>query len=92
MWFNKLTVPLSNDTREIEVVQLFEVRWQSRYGVYSNETRPEVEVFTSKKDAVVFRESLLAAFRLTRMTSPLEKAVVLSSFWKDKDRRELLYS
>lgn len=68
MWFKKLTIPKTNETKQIDAVQLWEVRWMSRYGEFSSDTRPEVEVFTSEADAIVFAESLRNAYRLIRHT------------------------
>lgn len=68
-WFKKLTVPVSNETKQIEVIQTWEVRWYSRNGQYSNDTRPEIEVFTSVDAANAFKDSLVAAFKLLRHTS-----------------------
>jgi hypothetical protein len=69
MTFKWLTVPASNDTRQVEAVQLWEVRWESRYGKYSNDTRPEVEAFTSQDEADKFADALRAALVLLRTTS-----------------------
>ncbi len=54
MWFKKLTVPDSNKTKEVEAVQLWEVKWISRYGPYSSDIKQEVEVFTSEEKAQFF--------------------------------------
>lgn len=64
-----LTVPASNETREIEVAQLWEVRWKSRHGPYHSDVRPEVEAFPSRQAAEEFAESLRNAFDLVRHTS-----------------------
>ena len=66
LWFKKLTVPFTNWTRQVEAVQLWEVRWRSRHGQYCSDTQPEVEVFTSPEDAHAFADSLRNAFRLIR--------------------------
>ena len=66
--FKKLTVPDSNDTKEVDAVQMWEVRWESRHGQYLGETKPELECFTSEKLAKEFADSLRAAFRLIRHT------------------------
>lgn len=47
----------------------WEVRWESRYGEYSSETKPEVRVFTSKDDANEFKDALVDAFKLIKHTS-----------------------
>jgi hypothetical protein len=64
-----LTVPASNEVREIEVAQLWEVRWTSRDGSYSGETQPEMEGFPSRQAAEEFAESLRNAFALIRTTA-----------------------
>jgi glutamate dehydrogenase/leucine dehydrogenase len=69
MAFKWLTVPWSNETKQIQVMQTWEVRWQSRNGEYSGNVKPEAEVFTSEEEAVEFANSLKKAFRLIRHTS-----------------------
>lgn len=64
-----LTVPQTNETTQIEVVQLWTVRWVSRNGPYSGDLRQEVEAFTSEADATAFKQSLENAFQLLRHTS-----------------------
>jgi hypothetical protein len=64
-----LTVPASNDVREIEVAQLWYVRWQSRHGEYYDDTQKEMEAFPSRQAAEEFAESLRNAFALVRHTS-----------------------
>ncbi len=64
-----LTVPSTNETREIEVAQLWEVRWQSRQGEYGHDTRPEMEAFPTRQAADEFAEALRSAFALVRHTS-----------------------
>lgn len=61
-----LKVPLSNETKEVQAVQMWEVRWHSRYGQYSGDTRPELECFPSQEEAESFAESLRNAFKLIR--------------------------
>lgn len=63
-----LTVPVSNETKEIEVAQLWEVRWTSRYGGYASDTRPEVEAFPTLDKAEAFADALRKAFALVRHT------------------------
>lgn len=67
--FKKLTVPQSNEKQAVVVIQLWEVRWQSRFGKYSADTQRELECFTSEVEARAFAESLQAAFRLIRHTN-----------------------
>jgi len=45
------------------------VRWESRHGLYSGDTKPEIEVFPLKEDAVAFKQALEDAFKLIRHTS-----------------------
>lgn len=68
IWLKKLTVPFTNATRETDAVQLWEVRWTSRYGEYHYCTKPEMEAFTSPEAADEFAESLRNAFKLIRHT------------------------
>lgn len=68
LFSKKLTVPNSNETKQVDAVQLWEVRWQSRYGEYHTDTQPEMECFTSEIEAKAFAESLRAAFKLIRHT------------------------
>lgn len=67
-WFKTLTVPASNETKEIEAVQLWAVRWSRRYGSFHSDTEDVLEAFTSKDEAETFRNSLVAAFKLIRHT------------------------
>ena len=67
--FKKLTVPADKGTKQVDAVQLWQVRWQSRYGMYSDATRPEVETFVSEEEAKAFALSLRNAFKLIRHTS-----------------------
>lgn len=67
--FKWLTVPKSNETKEVPSAYLYEVRWDSRYGEYSSSTKPEVEAFTTSELAEEFATSLRNAFKLIRHTS-----------------------
>jgi len=69
MFLKKVKVPISNEIKEINTVQLWEVRWTSRYGDFSSQTRPEIEVFTNELDAREFEIALNNAFVLIRHTS-----------------------
>jgi hypothetical protein len=64
IFLKKLTVPATNETKEIEVAQLWEVRWTSRHGEYSHSVEPELEAFPSKEAAEEFATSLRNAFDL----------------------------
>lgn len=66
--FKKLLVPFSNDTKSIDAVQMWEVRWTSRCGSYVVNTRPELECFASEEEARAFSTSLENAFRLVHHT------------------------
>ena len=69
MWFRKTTVPENNETKQIDVVQTWEVRWRSRHGEYSGDTREQVEVFTDEQAAKDFETALDNANKLLRNTS-----------------------
>lgn len=70
MWsFKRIRVPESNNIKEVDAVQLWEVRWQSRNGEFHGETSREVEAFPTEKEASEFAESLKNAFKLIRHTS-----------------------
>jgi hypothetical protein len=64
-----LDVPETNNTRQIEAIQLWEVRWVSRHGEYSHSMSPEMEAFASQEEAESFAASLRNAFKLIRHTS-----------------------
>lgn len=65
----KITVPASNETKEVNAVQLWEVRWTSRYGDFSSDTQPEMEAFPTEAQAIAFRGALVNAFKLIRHTA-----------------------
>jgi len=67
--FKKLFVHETNSTKEINAVQLWEVRWKSRYNEFFSGTQPEVEIFTDEQTARDFKQALEQAFRLLRHTS-----------------------
>ncbi len=64
--FKKVTVPESLGTTEVETIQLWSVRWESRYGEYSGQTRKECEFFTSEIEAKNFETALNNANKLLR--------------------------
>lgn len=73
MNFRGLKTFSSNETKEVEVVRLWEVRWWERIAKYSTgpelrytEVSPVVEVFTNEKDAREFVQTLKTAFKVTR--------------------------
>lgn len=49
--------------------QTWEVRWESRNGAFSSDTKPEIAAFASKHEAEVFGEVLRESFKLIRHTS-----------------------
>lgn len=67
--FKKITVPETNATKEVDAIQLWEVRWDSRYGQYISDVQPEVEAFPSEEEANEFKEALVNAFKLIKHTS-----------------------
>jgi hypothetical protein len=73
-WTKKLETPATNETRQIDVVQLWEVRWYSmRISELGDEprfvlSRTEVECFLSEDEAKGFRDSLIKAQKLLRLT------------------------
>jgi hypothetical protein len=81
MWFRKKVkeVPLTNATKEVEAVQLWEVEWKGRDGPFSSDVRREWEVFTSEEQAAEFAESLRRAFKLLRITSDTEVTMRIRS-------------
>jgi hypothetical protein len=65
----KLVVPQTNETKTIDAVQLWTVRWYSRYSEYSGGLRKEMEAFTSETEAQEFKLALENAFKLLKHTS-----------------------
>jgi hypothetical protein len=66
--FKKLTVPETNNTKEVDAIDLFYVEWTSRHGEMSFDIQPEVEAFTTREAADGFADSLRKAFALVRHT------------------------
>lgn len=62
-------MPQSNEVKTVDAVQLWTVRWLSRYGAFSGDLREEVEAFTSEQEAVDFKVALENAFKLLKHTS-----------------------
>lgn len=77
VFFKKLSVPKTNEVKEIDAVQLWEVRWTSRYDKWHSSLQPEMECFTSEELANSFADSLRAAFKLVRNTSSVETNVTV---------------
>lgn len=69
IWFKKVTSPQSNETKEIDAIQLWKVQWTSRHGPYSSDTSQEFEAFTSEEQANEFATALRNAFELIKHTS-----------------------
>ncbi len=69
MLFEKKTVPLSNETKEVEVTALWAVRWQSRHGAFNSDVKAEAEFFPNEQDALDFKKALENAFKLIKHTS-----------------------
>ena len=58
MWFwKKTTVPVTNEVTQVQSLQTWSVRWESRHGRYSGSTNYEAEFFTSG-DAVTVRKEV----------------------------------
>lgn len=68
--FKKIMIP-SGEQSELLAYESWSVRWTSRNGEYSTNTRPESEVFTSKADAQAFADALRDAFKLLKYSSPI---------------------
>lgn len=49
-----------------KLTETWEVRWTSRHGDYSGDTKPEIAAFTSRRDAEQFAMALKSAFKLLR--------------------------
>jgi hypothetical protein len=64
----KWTTIRNGETVDVKAHRTWTVRWTSRHGQYSSDTRPEVEVFTTLEDAERFATELAAAFKMVRHT------------------------
>lgn len=62
-------VPATNETKTVDGVQVWTVRWLSRYGEFSGNVREEVAAFVNEQEAKDFKESIENAFKLLRHTS-----------------------
>mgnify|MGYP001591082313 CR=1 FL=1 len=67
--FKKIIAPVSNETTKIDAIQLWYVRWTSRYDKFAGSTRYEIEAFVSEQLANHFADALRNAFQLLRHTS-----------------------
>jgi len=83
-FFKKVVVP-SGEQTELLAYESWSVRWNSRHGEYSHNTRPESEVFTSKEDAETFAIALRDAFRLLKYSSSkvVEVSVTKNTQWQN---------
>ncbi len=63
LFWKKKQLPVTNDTKEVEVVQLWYVRWNSVKHSVATHWKAEVnmEAFTSEEAAMDFKESLMKA-------------------------------
>jgi hypothetical protein len=68
-WFRKDVSAPSGEKVTLEGVQLWMVRWTSRYGEYHGNVQSEAAAFTTQEDAEHFAQSLRDAFELIRHTS-----------------------
>lgn len=79
MIFKKLFAP-SGEKKELTAIENWSVRWYSRHGSYSGDTRKECEFFTSKEDAEHFAEQLRDAYKLIKHTSDTSVSVERSQY------------
>jgi len=66
--FKWLRIP-TGETKEVKAYENWAVRYKSRHGNFSGDTRPEAEFFTNEEDAKAFAEQLKAAFKLVKNTA-----------------------
>lgn len=59
----------NEEAMSVDVVETWEVRWESRYDDYVYGVKPEIRVFPSKQDAQAFAKALRDAFALIKHTS-----------------------
>lgn len=78
-WFTKkIIVPESNATKEVDAIQLWEVRWVSLHTYIAEHTseRKELEAFPTEQEAQEFVTALRNAFALTRRTHKIKVEAV----------------
>jgi len=63
----KLQIPVSNETKQIDVIQLWEVRWYGLDHYKFGTPIPCMEAFTSEDEAIQFKTSLEKAFDLLKI-------------------------
>ena len=74
----KVVIPLAPDaavssfTQDFNFAETWEVRWISRHGRFSGDTRPEVAGFSNEGDALVFATAIRDAYKMLRHTSDTE--------------------
>lgn len=74
--FKRKTIKVPADgEKSLEALQIWTVRWKSRYGNYSDQTRPEVEIFTSEEDAKAFKNAIEKAYALIRHSYGTEVSI-----------------
>ncbi len=74
-WTKDYVIP--DGKRTIEGAQTWEVRWQSRSGEFSSDTKPELAIFFSESDANDFAQALRDAFTLIRYKSAVGTQVTV---------------
>jgi hypothetical protein len=75
-FFSKLlTVPSSNSTKQIDVVQMWEVRWCAMKHNLDFDGHSELECFPTEVGAEEFATALRNAFKLIRMRT-MDKVTV----------------
>lgn len=62
----KIAVPATNNTKLVDAVELWCVRWMARKGEFSHDRRLEMEAFTSEEKAKSFADALINAQKLLR--------------------------
>lgn len=62
-------VQLTSFNKDFNFTETWEVRWISRQGKYSGDTKPEVAAFTNKEDAHIFANAVRDAYKMLRHTS-----------------------
>ena len=74
-WFKNLLIP-SGEKTTVVAYNSWIVRWRSRCGEYSGDTKLEAEIFPSEQDAYKFAEQLKESFKLLRYSgNPTEVKV-----------------
>jgi hypothetical protein len=76
MTFNIRSLFIPSGLRRVDAVELWEVRWRSRYGEYFGDTQDECEVFPIEADAHAFAQALRDAYKLLKHTSGTKVSVL----------------